>query len=96
MQDKEMGGWGEKVKRSPGSDPHEKCALNTKARAELDGHLPLKPRAGVLPRRPELKATPAFFSAALPVFAENLSTKKPPRNKTWSPWKAGRRWDPVT
>lgn len=26
----------------------EKCALTTEARAELDGHLPLKPRAARL------------------------------------------------
>lgn len=44
-----------------------------------------------LPSSSELKATPAFHSAAW-----NLGTKKPPRNKTWSPWAPGRRREPAT
>lgn len=40
-----MRGRGEKVKRSSASDPQEKCALTTEARAELDGHLLPKSRA---------------------------------------------------
>lgn len=71
MQDKEKGGWGEKVKRSPRSDPQEKGALTTEARAELDGHLLPKPRAPALPRIRELKATPASFGTAACVRSEH-------------------------
>lgn len=94
MRDKEMGGWGEKVKRSPRSDPQEKCALTTEARAKLDGHLPPEPRAWAVPRSPELQAIPALFSAAA-CFAQNLSTKKPPRSKIRSPRARGRLGDPL-
>lgn len=90
-----MGGRGEKVKRSPASDPREKCALTTEARAELAGHIPPKPRAE-LTLAAHCWRPPQPFSALLPAFAQNDSTKKPPRNKTRSPWRAGRRWDRVT
>ena len=94
MQDKEKGGWGEKVKRSLPSDPHEKCALTTEARAEPDGHLPPKPPARALPRSPA--EGHLSLSAPPPAFAHNISTKKPPRNKTLFPWAPGRRRVPAT
>lgn len=36
------------------------------------------------------------LSAPPPAFARNISTKKPPRNKTLSPWAPGTRRDPAT
>lgn len=46
------------------------------------------------PSQTRAEGHPSLFSAALPVFAQYVSTKKPPRNKTWSPWEAGRHWGP--
>lgn len=94
MQDKEMGGWGEKVKRSPPSDPQEKCALTTEARAKLDGHLPPEPRAWAVPRSPELQATPALFSAA-PCLRPEPEHKETTEKQNTVPMGAGQAWGPA-
>lgn len=52
MQDKERRGWGEKVKRSPPSDPQEKSPMTTKARSQLDGHLPRQVEGPGSPSQP--------------------------------------------
>lgn len=89
-----MGGWGEKVKRSPPSDPQEKCALTTEARTKLDGHLPPEPRAWAVPRSPELQAIPALFSAAACLRPEPEHKETTEKQNT-VPMGAGQAWGPA-